>query len=179
MQKVRRFKKGALRKLKLFALVALLFFSFLNIAYAQNYEIQPEKIVKRVKLGDFAEIPVTISNNEESTISLTFSLEGMAASMINLNKQSLVIDPASSDEVKLTIFGENISTYTGSLVVSGDISEKIPVNITVTDIDTVPVEALLLEIEPISEKAKIGDTFNFKVGIQNLLSDKTYNVTLK
>ena len=49
---------------------------------------------------------------------------------------------------------------------------------TVIDINAVPVEALLIEIEPITEKAKIGDIFKYKIGLQNLLSDKTYNVTL-
>src|SRR3989338_5313159 len=140
-----------------FVFSALSLFLLFNFhAYAQNYGIEPEKIVKRVKLGDFAEVPVKISNSEESAISLTFSLEGNAAPLINLNKQSMVIDARSSDEVKLTIFGENKSTYTGSLAVSGDISYNIPVNITVTGIDSIPVEALLVEIEPISEKAKIG-----------------------
>lgn len=168
-----------LKTLILIPFMLILFLLYTNPTSAQNYEISPDNIAKRVKLGDFIDVPVKISNNEGSIISLSFSLEGNSARIVHLNKQIMAIDPKQSDELKLTIYGENTSTYMGFLAITGDINEKVPINVTVTGIDSVPVEALLIEIEPITERAKIGDVFNFKVGVQNLMSDKTYNITLK
>jgi hypothetical protein len=157
--------------------LALLTLSF--FAYAQQtYEVSPDIISKKVKIGDFLEVPITITNDRNSIISVTFSIEGMTPSIVTLSREALVVDPGTKGDIKLTIFGENTSTYTGSLSISGDIAKKIPINVTVTGLETIPVEALLIEIEPITEKAKIGDVFNFKVGVQNLLSDETFQVKL-
>lgn len=166
-------------KFRLFVLTAI-FFLFLNFyTYAQeNYEIKPEEIVKRLKLGDFSEVPITISNNENNIMSLVFSLEGNIAPIIKLNKQILVVDPQSSDEMKLTIFTENTSFYNGYLIISGDIDEKIPINITVSESVGIPVEAILMDIELLTERVNIGDLFKYKVNVQNLLTGEVYNITL-
>ena len=173
-------KKVALVCKSRFLVILLIFFTLICISsYAQEkYSIQPDSIARRVKFGDFVEVPVRISNNDNTVVSLTFGLEGSVRSIISLDKQTLTIDPESTGQVELTIFGQNISTYRGYLVIGRGISERIPINITVTDLSTTPVEALLLEIEPITERAEIGDVFNFKISVQNLLSDQKFNVTM-
>jgi hypothetical protein len=162
-----------------FFIAAILFIILAFCVYAEaDYTIEPTYIERKLKIGEFAEEVVKISNKGESPLHLTFLVEGKVGAISQLNKKVALISPGSDEELKITVFGENISTYTGSLAVSGDISKRIPINITVTELSDIPVEALVIEIEPITEKVKIGRVFNFKLGIQNLMSDKTYNVTL-
>jgi len=163
-----------------FFLLFTIFFLLLNIyAYAQkNYEINPEVVVKSLKLGDFSEVLVTITNKENIPISLTFSLEGKVIPVITLSKGTEVIGPISSAELKLTLFGDDTSFYDGFLVISGDINEKIPINLTVSESVGVPVDAILLEIELLTENVYIGDLLKYKVNVQNLLTGRIYNISL-
>ena len=164
----------------LLVFILLLYSTLQSInAFAQtSVKIEPGQITKRVKLGDFVEVPIKITNDGTTQLSLRFGIEGDAARFASLDKNAALIDVGSAYDIKLTVFGENLTTLIGFFTVLGTIEEKVPINITVTDINAVPVEALLIEIEPITERAKIGDIFKYKIGLQNLLSDKIYNVTL-
>ena len=148
-------------------------------AYAQtSVKIEPQEITKKVKFGNFIDIPIKITNNGNTLLSLRFGVEGKVAPSSSLSKYSASIETGSVDEVMLTVFGENLTSLSGFFAVTGTIEEKVPINVTVTDLNTIPVEALLIEIDPITDRANIGDIFKYKIGLQNLLSDRKYNVTL-
>ena len=174
-------KEGIIFRLSMVFIFITSFFIIINsiAAFAQtSIKISPEQINKRVKLGDFVEAPVKITNDGNTPLSLKFGIEGDVAPFASISENSAVVEAGAAEDVKLTIFGQNLTTYIGFFTISGTIEDKIPINITVTDINAIPVEALLVEIEPITERAKIGDIFKYKIGLQNLLSDMTYNVTV-
>lgn len=177
-----RLKREVIRyKLVYFLILITLFYAISQSidAFAKtSLKIEPNQINKRVKLGNFIDTIIKITNDGDTPLFLRFSVEGNVAPFASLDKNSAAIESGISDEIKLTVFGENLTTYTGFFDILGTIEDKIPINITVTDINAIPVEALLIEIEPITEKAKIGDIFKYKIGLQNLLSDKSYNVTV-
>ena len=170
------YQLSGMRILLLFMAFALLFPGF---AHAQEgISIRPDGISKSVKIGDFAEVPIEFTNHEEQDTTITLSLEGDILRAASLNQRSLLIPALSSNTATLRLLGQNITLYFGTLVISGPISKRIPVNLSVTDVSGTPVEALILEIDPITKKAKIGDVFDFKVTLVNLLSAKKYNVTV-
>lgn len=175
-------KSGSSLSKKVPLMVILLFFIFINMSntLGQNeiYEVTPQEINTKVKMGDFLDLPITIINNQRNSMSVSFSLEGGLSGVITIDKGNLVIEAGEKDSVKLTAYGHNISSNSGSLAISGDINEKVPITINVTDLLKVPVEALVLEIEPISDSVYIGSMLDFKVGVRNLLSDRTYDVKL-
>ena len=144
----------------------------------QGLTISPDGIAKTVKIGDFAEIPIEFTNNEEQDMTINLALEGEIARAASLNQRSLLISALSSNTATLRLLGQNISLYFGTVVITGGANVRIPVNLSVTDVSGTPVEALLLEIEPITESAKIGQVFDFKVSLINLLTDRKYNVTV-
>ncbi len=164
-----------MKKILLFIGLCML---FAVVANAQDVSISPQNVAKRIKVGDFLEQKITLTNNEDRSLAVTFSIEGDISKFITLNSQSLVLEPSSTEIFSFTFFGENKSAFAGDLVMRGDINQRIALNITVSDTGSLPVEALLIEIEPISDKAKIGDIFKFKVGIQNLLQGQNFNITL-
>ena len=159
--------------------IVIVFLIASAIANAQtSIKVSPEGITKRVKLGNFVDVPVKVTNDGKTPVTLKFIVEGDVAPFSTLDKTGASIDAGDSEDVKLTIFGENITILTGTFSVYGTVEDKVPINVTITDINAVPVEALLIEIEPITERAKIGDVFKYKIGLTNLISDRTYNVTL-
>ncbi len=153
-------------------------FNYVSAQEETNVKITPLNIEKRVRVGDFIEQKIKITNNRENRISLAFTVDGDANAITKISRENVVIDPGKTEEIKLTFFGENISTYVGSFIVLGNINSEIPIEISVTDTNNVPVEAVLIEIEPITEKAVVGSVFSFKVGLQNLLTDETFDVRM-
>ena len=161
-------------------LILLFLCALAQITWAQEVIISPDGISKTIKVGDFAEVSIVIENNKVDDITLNFALEGDIAKAATLNQRALLIDAGTKNSGTLRLLGQNVTLYFGNLVVSGNgINKKIPVNLSVTDPQGVPVEALALEIEPITERTKIGQVFDFKVSLNNLLSDESYNVTVR
>jgi hypothetical protein len=150
-----------------------------NDVYSQtSLLIEPTQIVKREKFGNFVEVPIRLTNDGTTSLSLNFDVKGSVRGVSSLDKTSMLIDPGTQNIVLLTLFGENISEYRGDFSISGNIEEDIPINFTVLERISVPVEALLIEIEPITERALVGGIFKYKIGLQNLLTDQSYNVTI-
>jgi hypothetical protein len=171
-------KKNLSRLVPALAIIAAALL-FSGIAMAQtSMKLEPESITKRVKLGNFIDVPIKVVNDGNTALSLRFIVEGGITRFSSLDKTSANIEPGATEEVKLTVFGENMTETSGSFSVFGNVEGSIPINITVTDISAVPVEALLIEIEPITEKARIGDIFKYRIGLTNLISDRKYNISL-
>ncbi len=165
-------------RVSILLMAAMLLFSV--IVAAQEVVVSPEGIAKSVKMGDFIEVPITITNNGEQDVTVNFALEGEIVKSATLNQRTLLVDALSSNTGTVRLLGQNVSLYFGSLEVTGPgVSKKVQINLSVTDEKGAPVEALALEIEPITERAKIGKIFDFKVSLINLLSGKKYNVTVR
>jgi hypothetical protein len=165
----------------LIVISTLIFFSIL--VYGQpienkDYKISLNQIVKSLKIGTFLEIPITISNYKDIPITASFSIDGDIKSLVKLDKKRIIIEPHSINNITVTIFGMNISSYAGSLLISGDIKEKIPINITVSEIVGKAVEALIMDIELLNKRVKIGDTLRYKIELQNIITGQKYNITL-
>lgn len=172
-------KEAGRRYLVIILAIAFLFLASSQISNAQtSIKVEPEKVTKLIKLGDFIEVPFTVKNDGSTALDLVYSMEGGISEVTTLSKTSGSIAPGASDEIKATIFAENLTAYSGFFSVFGTIEEKVPVNLTVINTN-VPVEALMIEIEPITDRAKIGDIFKYRIGLQNLISDKSYNVSLE
>lgn len=166
-------------KIMHFVIISLILFIIIPFTVAQeNYQISPPEIKEKIKVSDFLDKKVTITNTGVSPLSLKFSIDEDIIHYVKLNQDAMIVDPNTEEELIVSIFGENLTLFYGLLHITGDINQDIPIDVVITDAGLLPVEALLIDIEPITEAAKIGDVFNFKVNIQNLLSDERFNVTL-
>ena len=143
----------------------------------QNYKMLPDAIAKTIKIGSFLDVPITINNYQDSAMRITVSTEGEVGRIIKLDKSRMSIEPKATDYFTITLIGENISYYSGSVVLSGDMQAEIGVNVTVSDTAGVPVEAVAIEIDPMYEKVSIGDVLKYKVSVNNLLG-RPFNITL-
>jgi tetratricopeptide (TPR) repeat protein len=78
------------------------------------------------------------------------------------------------------VFGDGEpGVYVGSLVIDGDLKEKIPVRIELLDKDRLPVEALLIMLDLDKRSIYSSEKLKIKTDLHNLLSDQSYPVALQ
>ncbi|MEA2036512.1 MAG: carboxypeptidase regulatory-like domain-containing protein, partial [Nanoarchaeota archaeon] len=145
----------------------------------EDHAVSLDKIIKKLRMGSFLNIPITISNYRTGSMTVTLAVEGNVAPLVKLDKTTLNIDADSDGEFTLTLLG-NVETgvYEGDLIMSGDVEKVIPIDVLVYDADKLPIEVLLVRLRLFDEKVYTGDVLRYKVDIQNLLSEEEYDVRL-
>ena len=141
-----------------------------------EYEIAVNSINELLKLGNFKERVFTLKNKKSEAIGVTFFLEGNITETIRLSSERINIEPKAEQRINITIFGDKVGAYKGKLILNGDINEEIPVSIIVSE-EGMPVDAIIMEVQPLKKKFYIGEPVRIKIDIQNLLNEEPYNVT--
>ncbi|MFH1174609.1 MAG: DUF87 domain-containing protein [archaeon] len=145
----------------------------------KDYIISVKEINRKLLVGNFLQEIISFYSFKKTQATLTFSVSGDVADLIKLDKSGLVLNPNANDQLTLTIFGKGEpKLYTGNLTIDGDINETIPITIDLLSPDRLPVEALLIRLDPVKRTMFPGDTFKFETNLQNLLSDQEYPVAL-
>ena len=144
-----------------------------------DYEISVRQILNKLRVGNYIQVPITISNFREEAVNLKFSIEGDAKKLARLDKERMIIESGQGGDVMLTMLGNvEPGIYEGFFVVSGDINEKIPIYVLVLDRERLDVESLVIRITPSKKKYSIGEFLKYRVDLQNLLSEDKYKVKL-
>jgi len=155
-----------------------------------DYIISVSQIDRQLVIGNFLQEIISFYSYKKSTANLQFSIEDdnssgngtnfKLSSLIKLDKTSMSLAPNTNDQLTLTVFGEgNPGVYNGSLVIDGDIKEKIPVRIELLSKDRLPVEALLIMLDLDKRSIYTSENLKFKADLHNLLSDQSYPVELQ
>ena len=144
----------------------------------EDYEISVSGINERMRIGNYKESLIIIKNNKLETISVFFSLDGNVTEFLKLSNNRVNIESNSERGINITFFADKLGFHNGTLTISGGVNEVIPINFTVSDIVGLPVEAIIMEIEALTKRVYIGESFRYKVDIQNLLAGESYNITL-
>jgi len=134
-------------------------------------------IKKKVLHNTFIEEEVPIFNFKGSSITMNFALTDSLKSVIALDKTSITVASDSWGSVILTIYGNELGEYNGTLKITGDVEQDIPVTIRVVE-NKFPVELLLMRLELLDNIVTPGSSLDYKVSLQNLLSDQRYKVDL-
>ncbi len=144
-----------------------------------DHEISIKKILKKIAVGNFITIPITISNYKTDPIIADLLVEGDVKPMIKLNKEKMIIEEGTQSDLELTIFGNvEPGVYEGNLIIQGNIDEKIPINVLVYSKERLPVEALIIKLNHIRKTVTAGDELKVRIDLQNLLSEEKYVVSL-
>ncbi|MBW2974585.1 DUF853 family protein [Candidatus Woesearchaeota archaeon] len=143
----------------------------------RDYEISSSSMRERMKIGNYKDVPLRIKNNRAETISVYFSLSGNVSEYLQLSTQRMNIGHDSENAINITFFADHLGFYNGTLAISGGISEAIPVILNVDSLGS-SVEAISMELEALTKRVYLGDSFRYRIDIQNLLVEKAFNVTL-
>ncbi len=142
-----------------------------------DYVITLAELNRKLRKGEFLQEKISLINYRDSTITAKFTLNGEAADLLELDKDTLIVPPNNKGELTITIFGrKDVGVYNGSIDISGSINGTIPVKIEILPKEKTPVYALLIDLVGIDKKAYPGSTFKFKAIFRNILSDQEYPV---
>ena len=146
-----------------------------------DYVISLAKIDRKIVLGNFLQEFLSFYSYKKSSSFINFSIEGENLSkIVKLDKASMNLEPNTNDKLTLTIFGEgDLGTYNGSLVIDGDIKEKVPITIEILSKTTLPVETLFMTVDIPNRNIFASDQMQFTVNLHNLVTDQSYPVSLK
>ncbi|HKL23631.1 MAG TPA: DUF87 domain-containing protein, partial [Candidatus Nanoarchaeia archaeon] len=144
----------------------------------KDYWISTKEIKKEVRQGTFVEEEVGLFNLKQVPVSMSFSVSSEIQDFVKLDKSSLNLDPQTSNDLKVTIYGNKpVGSYEGKISIMGDIEQEILVKIKIVE-KKFPVEVLLMEIDLFRNVVRPGDDLRYKLNLQNLLRDQDYQLDL-
>jgi hypothetical protein len=146
-----------------------------------DYVISLAQINRKLVVGNFLQEVVSFYSYKQGVANLKFHIEGEnLTNMIKLDKQTMSIAPNTNDQLTLTIFGEGVpGIYNGTLIIEGDLQQRIPITIELLDKDRLPIESLLIMLDVYNKEIFSNQKLKFKSDLHNLLSDQSYPVGLQ
>ncbi|MBW2971926.1 DUF87 domain-containing protein, partial [Candidatus Woesearchaeota archaeon] len=171
---------NAARYAALIALASTLIFSLFPCFVAADYEIFPQKIQGLIKPNEIVEERISIKNNNAVPITGFVAVQGNVSEYIHLQNESAVIQPGEEGEITLQFFGQgaNESRYEGSLLLTGDVQEQIPLAFDMYGGGTTGAASIVLDMSLLQPIIVRGELLKFKVDVLNLLSERSQDVDL-
>jgi hypothetical protein len=133
---------------------------------------------KRMRLETFFTEHLLIFSFRKETVKVDVKATGDVAEFLELSDSSVTIEPGGYANVTIKGYALREGIFTGSIDISGDFNGTLPVELTISDEERLPVEALLVELNPLTQRPLPGKNFKFSVGLQNLLIAEEYDVYL-
>ncbi len=137
-----------------------------------------EMLKKRIKLNSFFTEHLLIFSFRKDIAKIDLKVSGNVSKILEMSDISAIIEKNQYGNITIRGYGLEKGVYTGSIDISGDFNDSLPVEITVTDEDKIPVEALLMQLDVLTGRPLPGNNFKFKIDLQNLLIDQEYDVRL-
>ncbi len=142
----------------------------------ENYEISRSTIERELEQGTLFEDFIEITNNQNSPIEVFFRPTGEVEQMISSRFTGLIIEPKESEKYYFYIKGSEIGSFKGPLILSGGLSEEIPVKINVTNESANPV--YIIDLMPLQKNFYLTKKIEFKIDITKLETSTLENLTL-
>ncbi|RMD67560.1 DUF853 family protein, partial [Candidatus Pacearchaeota archaeon] len=142
-----------------------------------TYEISRSQVVRKIAEGEIFHDSFIITNKAQKEMRVTLAQSDALSEIIKLPIAGAVVPPLNSTEVDFEIIGKEQGTFSGEIVLSGDVNEKLFVNITITNQTLNP--EFFVEIESIKNKFTFNDLLDFKVHVEKLLDIPIKNVSFK
>ncbi len=144
-----------------------------------DHFITTQKIDRTLRMGQFYEDEIFIFNYGSKAVELDIEVAGNVSDVIGIDKEKLYVKPDSHESFMVTVFGKGApGKYNGSIKLYGTFDDEIPVELLLTTKEKLPIEALLLDVIPLTPKIFRGGQLKFKTDLRNLLTDLRYNVSL-
>ncbi|MDA3836625.1 MAG: DUF87 domain-containing protein [Nanoarchaeota archaeon] len=148
-------------------------------ARGEDNWISSKEINKEVRKNTFIEEEIGIYNLRRTNMNLNFQITPNLKDFVKIDKTTIAIAPDVYSDLKVTVYGtQPLGTYEGTLIISGDIDQEIPIKIKIVE-KKFPVEVLLMEIDLFHNLVQPGRDLKYKLNLQNLLRDQSYEVNLE
>jgi hypothetical protein len=135
-----------------------------------SFWIAPKEIERTLIQGEFLNEELGVYNLKPNAINITYTIKGDISRFIKLEKDNAIVSPRREDRLKMTLFGEQIGSFVGYIVVKGDIFAAVPITIKVVD-SSIGVNTVLVDSQLMTEPY-FGEDLNFRMNFNNLLDKK-------
>jgi len=137
-----------------------------------SYILSRSLISRSVGQGNIFYDSLRIDNLRNSQISVSFSTSTNLGDVISLNSSTLNIGPLANKTLNFLIIGKSIGNYSGTLEIQGDITQSIPVNISVTEQSfNAPI---LLDSQSSKNTFNLGGNISFSLDVEKLKPTDVY-----
>ncbi|MFH1638241.1 MAG: DUF87 domain-containing protein [Candidatus Woesearchaeota archaeon] len=144
-----------------------------------EYFIPTKLIKKKIRQNTFIDEPVYIFNFKKVPLTVNIEKSDSLGRVMEIDREQVIVGPDSVGMFIVRAYGiETLGDYNGTIILTGDISDSIPVEISVVE-NKLPIELLLIDIELLSKRLTPGSPFKYRVGLQNLLMEQGYQVKLR
>ncbi len=145
----------------------------------EDYWISTKSIFKEIRQNTFVEDILGIYNFQTSSMNIILSLSPEIGNFVKLDREALTLGPREGGDIKITFYGTKpVGTYEGILKITGGIEKEIPVTVKVVE-NMLPIETLLLSVDLFKNVINPGGDLNYKLTLQNLLTNQEYKVVLE
>ncbi|NOZ81189.1 MAG: hypothetical protein GXP63_05965, partial [DPANN group archaeon] len=172
-------KKNTLRLGEWSILLGVLLVLSLHLAYG-TVSVSPDPLQIDVKEDQIADTILRVTNEGPGGEQFTVSVEGDAATLLDLTETGFFIGKGESYGLPIRILGNNATgTYEGTLVLKGSEEKSVDVVVRIRKRGFRPVNALLLEIVEPTNRIFRGRSMQYGISFNKLLNDVPLNVTYR
>jgi hypothetical protein len=123
---------------------------------------------------------IILTNKKTTPLIASFQFQGNASAYMELVEYDIVVEPNSKKEISLSIFGgDTYQTHTGSIVISDDVNEEIPVMLDISEKNTSTTGTLMTELDILEATVATGSPLHYRLDLRNLVADNNYNIDLE
>ncbi|HDK42677.1 MAG TPA: DUF87 domain-containing protein, partial [Candidatus Pacearchaeota archaeon] len=140
-----------------------------------SYELSRSKIERKINERDIFEDSLIIKNLKSERVKISVFPSDQVSEIIEVEGSGFFITSENSTEIFFRIIGKQIKNYLGELIISGDINEKIKVNVSVVNEDLNP--KFFVEINPLKRRYSPTGILGFKVDVKKILTEEVKNVS--
>ncbi len=168
------------------AFLAFAIISFSSISSAQSaygepikkesYEISRSKVEREITYGNLFRDSFIIVNPRDGQLRVTAVASPESSNLIELDSSGIIVDAKNSTEIHFNIVARELGNYAGEIVLSGDVSERLPVNISVIN-ESSSLE-FFVSVETTKKVFVFKDNLDFIVKLQKLFGSETENITI-
>ncbi len=142
----------------------------------EQYEISRSFVNRELTQGNIFKDSFEIKNLGDRQLKVSYLLTESISSIIALESSGEIIGARNYTIVYFTLIGKENGNYAGEIKISGDIDEKIPVNVTVINESLDP--QFFVEVSTYKKKLTFNDKIDFKLDIKKIAGEtEIKNVT--
>jgi hypothetical protein len=141
----------------------------------QDYKISRDRIERRLGIETIFKDFITISNLKDQPFEVVLEVTGEAKDLMKIESKGFMIKGNSSVDAILEIYGKKLGSYDGYLEISGDINERIPIHINVTE--KLLSSRILLKVTTPKREFNKNELLKVKIDVTKLIATESYNVS--
>ncbi len=165
----------------LFFVIFLCSLVYADSAYGEEiqrdgYTISRNKIDRTIAVGTLFQDFIVIENYKNEPISASFSASGNVIDLLEFEYSGIEVLPRNSSSFYFYIKGTNLGNYSGEILISGGVNERILIDIEVVESESNPI--FFIQSDPFKKYFKLSEKIKLKIYLNKIKSGDIENLNL-